>query len=224
MRRSAFVAAVLLAIPGLAVHGQEKVVSPNLSKIADEASWRLYNASAEAVKVDGKEAARVARKGTDTGRVGLALPIGVELATGTIEVELKGKNVKQRSFLGVAFNVVNETTFEAVYFRPFNFKAQDVFQGRAVQYIAWPEHTWAKLRESRPRKFEGPINPPPDPDGWFRARIEVGEKQVRVFVNKAAEPCLTVERLAKGGKSRPVGLFVEIDEGMYANLRVRPDR
>jgi hypothetical protein len=215
-------ALTLLAAPGF---GQEKVFTPDLSKIKDGASWTIYNATAEAVEADGKKAVRLKSKGDSAdGIIGLALPAGVDFTTGTIEVELKGKNVRQESFVGISFNVVDDKRFEAVYFRPFNFKAQDVFKGRAVQYIAWPAYTWEKLRESQPGKFEAPINPVPEPDGWFRARIEVGEKQVRVFVNGAQEPCLTVDRLTESGKSRRAGLFVDVSDGLYANLHIRPSK
>jgi hypothetical protein len=212
-------------VEGTAPDKQEKAVTPDLSKITDEASWKIYNASAEVSLADSKKAARLKAKGDSAqGIVGLALPRGVEFATGAIEIELKGMGAKQRSFLGVAFNVADEKTFEAVYFRPFNFKAEDEFKGRAVQYIAWPEHTWNQLRKDKPGRFEGRISPVPDPDGWFRARIEVGEKQVRVFVNEGKEPCLTVDRLAEGGKGRPVGLFVDTAEGLYNNLRITPTK
>jgi hypothetical protein len=145
----------------------------------------------------------------------------VEFTSGVIEIDLKGKSVRP-SFLGVAFNVTNEKTFEAVYFRPFNLKADGVFKNRAVQYIAWPDHTWDKLRKSRPGKFEGAVSSAPDPDGWFHARVEVGEKHVRVYVNDAKEPCLTVDRLAAVRKARALGLLVDTGDGLYARLKVIP--
>jgi hypothetical protein len=223
MRASCLLAAALFTLSVTPGFGQEKVFTPDLSKIKDRASWTIYNATAEAVQADGKKAVRLKSKGDSAeGIIGLALPAGVDFTTGTIEVELKGKNVRQESFVGVSFNVVDDKTFEAVYFRPFNFKAQGEFKGRAVQYISWPAHTWEKLRESQPGKFEAPINPVPEPDGWFRARIEVGEKQVRVFVNGAQKPCLTVNRLTASGKSRRAGLFVDVSDGLYANLKIRP--
>lgn len=219
---SAVVLFVMSMSPG---YGQVKIIHPDLGKIADGASWKILNASGEAVEVDEKKAVRLkAKSNSADGVVGLALPAGVEFTTGTLEIQLKGKNVKQESFLGVAFNVADEKTFEAVYFRPFNFKAEGAFKTRAVQYIAWPENTWEKLRKDKPGKFEGPVNPVPDPDGWFRARIEVGAKQVRVFVNEAKEPCLTVDRLAESGKSQPVGLFVDVADGLYARLRITPTK
>ena len=60
----------------------------------------------------------------------------------------------------------------------------------------------------------------PDPEKWFHARIEVDKKQVRVFVNGAKEPCLKVDRLAESEKPRPLGLFVDTGDGLYANLKV----
>src|SRR5215831_5678887 len=53
----------------------------------------------------------------------------------TIDVDLRGKDVLQQSFLGVAFHGVDEKTFDDVYFRPFNFKAADpARKSHAVQY------------------------------------------------------------------------------------------
>jgi hypothetical protein len=180
--------------------------------------------SAEVIQDEGEKAARLKAKGDSAqGIVGLALPRGVQFATGTIEIDLKGKSVRP-SFVGVAFNVADEKTFEAIYFRPFNFKAEGEFKSRSVQYIAWPEHPWDQLRKDRPGQFEGPISPVPEPDGWFRARIEVSAKQVQVFVNGAKESCLTVDRLARSEKVRPVGLFVDTADGFYRNIRITPAR
>ncbi|HBL30854.1 MAG TPA: hypothetical protein DD490_28800 [Acidobacteria bacterium] len=215
---------VLFLLLAAAGQGQPRVVTPDLSTINDGASWTLHDATAEAVEVDGRKAVRLRSKGDSAdGIIGIAVFNGFELTTGTIEIELKGKNVRQESFVGVAFNVAGAKTFEAVYFRPFNFRAEGVFKGRAVQYVSWPANTWEKLRESQPGVFEAPVQPVPDPDGWFRARIEIGEKQVRVFVESAAEPSLTVERLAEGGKGRPVGLFVDVSDGLYAHFKVSAD-
>ena len=205
--------------------GQEKEIAPSLAKITDTKIWKVSNATAETVEIDGKRAAHLKAKGDSANRIaGLALPVGVEFTTGVIELDLKGKNAPQGSFLGVVFNVVDEKTFEGIYFRPFNFKADEPARNRAVQYIAWPENTWEKLRKDKPGQFENTVNPVPDPDGWFHARIKVADKQVRVFVNDSKEPCLTVNRLAEGGMNRPVGLFVDVAEGLYANLKITPSK
>jgi hypothetical protein len=203
---------------------QPRPAVADLAAIADGTAWKVSNATPEAVLVDGRRAARLTAAGDSAnGIVGLALPVGIAFDTGVIEVDLKGKNVRQRSFLGIAFNVVDDRTFEGVYFRPFNFKAEPPVDGRSVQYIAWPEHTWERLRKERPGQFEKPVRPVPDPDGWFHARIIVTGSEVCVFVNDAREPSLVVARLARGGVKRPMGLFVDSADGDYANLTVTPD-
>ena len=218
--------AVALTCFGLThASAQENPDIPNLAAVADANSWRLIHATAESVELDGKRAVRLTAAGDSAnGIVGLALPVGLSFATGTIEIDLKGKNVRQRSFLGVAFNVTDEKTFEAVYFRPFNFKAEEPMRSRAVQYIAWPGNTWEHLRSSAPGRFEHPVNPVPDPDSWFHAKIEVTDSQVRVFVNEAKEPSLVTSRLMIGGNRRPAGLFVDSADGVYANFKVTPQQ
>ena len=211
---------VLLAVCLSQSYAQENAISPDLTRIADGKAWSLHNATAEAVAVDGKSGVRLKAKADSiTGIAGLVLPEGVEFTVGVIEIDLKGKSVRP-SFVGIAFNVADEKTFEAVYFRPFNFKADGEFKSRAVQYVAWPEHPWNELRKNRPGKFEGQVNSVSDPNGWFHARIVIETKQVRVYVNEAKEPCLIVDRLAEGGKSRQVGLFVDTGDGLYANLKI----
>jgi hypothetical protein len=216
---------LLFVVQPPAASGQGKTIVPDMAKIGDGAVWSIDHADVETLETAGRRAVRLTAHGDSAnGIVGLALVRGMLFATGTVEVDLKGKNVRQRSFLGIAFNVADQNTFEAVYFRPFNFRADGEFKGRAVQYIAWPANTWEKLRKERPGTFESPISPVPDPDGWFHARIEVGAKQVRVYVNEASEPCLTVDRLSGVGKDPRLGLFVDSADGEYANLKITPTK
>jgi hypothetical protein len=224
MRNSWRVLVFLLVVPPGQCCGREQAVSPDLGKIAGGKGWTAHNATAEALEVEGKSAVRLkATADSATGIAGLVIADGVEFTTGVIEIDLKGRTIRP-SFLGVAFNAADEKTFEAVYFRPFNFNAGGEFKSRAVQYIAWPEHTWEELRRNRPGKFEGPVSSVPKGDKWFHARIVVETKRVRVYVNGTKEPCLTVERLAEGRTGRAVGLFVDSGDGLYANLKFVPTK
>jgi len=219
--KATLLAAMFAILPLPKLHAAGKPHAPDLSTITQASSWRVTHAKAEREDVDGKRAVRLVADGDSAaGHVGLAVPEGIVFATGTIEIDLKGKNVRQRSFLGVAFNVVDERTFEAVYFRPFNFSAEAPRNRRSVQYIAWPEHTWEHLRTTTPGVYEHVVDPVPDPDGWFHARIEVDATSVRVFVNEAKAPSLVVKRLSAGETARPIGLFVDTSDGHYANLAV----
>lgn len=127
---------------------------------------------------------------------GIAWLKDVIFSTGTIQIDLHGQDVFQRSFLGVAFHGVNDSTYEAVYFRPFNFLTQDTVRKiHAVQYISHPGFTWRILRTEKNGIYEKALVNPPFPDKWFRARIVVDCKTVAVFVNNDQSPSLVIEQL-----------------------------
>jgi hypothetical protein len=219
----AIAGAVVILIGCAGTPAQRQPIVPDLAQIPAARTWTVINIDAENVEVDGRRAVHlVSRADSANGIVGLALVDGLEFSTGVIDVDLKGKSIRGNSFLGVAFNVADDKTFESVYFRPFNFKADPPFRDRAVQYIAWPAYTWEKLRKERTGEFESAIHPLPDPDRWFHARVEVGPRQVRVFVDGAQEPTLVTTRLAENGKGRRAGLFVDSADGFYANLKFTP--
>lgn len=71
-----------------------------------------------------------------------------------------------------------------------------------------------------PGKYENCVDPVPDPDGWFHAKIVVNAKKVLVFVNNASRPSLEVEKLTnttKGGVALWVG---NNSGGSFANLTI----
>ena len=147
----------------------------------------------------------------------------VQFANGTIELEILGKNVPQQSFVGVAFHGQDEKTFDAIYFRPFNFKAADpMARSHAVQYISHPVYTWDKLRSEHPGQYEHAIAPVPDPDAWFHARVVVTFPSVRVFVNNATAPTLEVTQLSER-RTGWVGVWVgNGSDGAFANVVLQP--
>jgi len=205
-------------------HAQDQVVTPDLAKIADGKIWKLAGAEAQFLQEDSRQAVHLQTKAKASDNVdhaAVALVEGLVFRQGTIEVDLKGRNKRQGSFLGVTFHGLDDKTFEAVYFRPFNFRADPPFRTRAVQYVSWPEHTWQSLREKTPGVYENAVNPVPDPDGWFHARIEVTSKNVSVFVNEAKEPSLVVQRLTDR-ETGGVGLWAGVYDGLFANLRITP--
>ena len=152
---------------------------------------------------------------------GLGILKEVKFETGTIEVELLGENNPGKSFIGIAFNIQDEETYEAVYFRPFNFVAtEQERKEHMVQYIHHPTNTWFKLREERTGEFENEISLPPDPDRWFRVKIVVSETRVQVYIKGVPEAVLQVDRLAGSG-SQKIGLWTgHGSSGRYRNLVV----
>ena len=148
----------------------------------------------------------------------------IQFTDGVIEFDALGQSEPpQSNFLGVAFRLVDEATHDVVYFRPFNFRAEDPDRkSHAVQYVSHPLHRWWDLRENTPLKYEQPIEPAPDGDAWFHARIEVNWPWVRAYVNGATTPSLVVEGL---GTSQGVGVGLWVGPGRggyFANLTLTP--
>ncbi len=205
---------ILALCTALQLHAQ--ALKPDLQNISQ---WKVGNRSVESVYEDGKKAVRFNAAEGD----GYLILNEIEFSNGIIEFDVKGKNLVQQSFVGFAFHWQDEKTFDAVYFRPFNFVNPDTARrSRAVQYISMPAYPWEKLRETFPGKYENRVDPVPDPDGWFHAKIVVDGKHVSVFVNNASKPSLKVEKLTnttKGGVALWVG---NNSGGSFANVTITP--
>jgi hypothetical protein len=198
------------------VLGQKRAIEPDLAALAEGKGLKVFNLRLSVLS-DG------ARKGLHLSGGGVAYLEGREFADGAIEFDVRGKDVQQQSFVGVAFHGLDEKTYDAIYFRPFNFKAEDPARRlRAVQYVSHPTYTWDKLRTEHPGKYEQPANPVPDPNGWFHARVVVASLKVSVFINDAKEPCLVVNQLSDRKKGL-VGLFGwGPSGGDFANFKIVP--
>ena len=204
-----------LAIPPLLA--QESPIQPDLRKLAEGKGWKVVNRSVTAIEKDGQPSIRF----NDGIGIGLAWLEDFTFANGTIEFDVRGTNVFQHSFVGVAFHGTDDQTCDAVYFRPFNFKTEDGARRlRAVQSISHPTYTWSKLRQEQPGKFEKSVVPAPDPNGWFHVRVVVASPKVSVFVNDAKEACLVAERLSDRQSGR-IGFWVDTGGGEFANLKIQ---
>jgi hypothetical protein len=211
----------VLAISAVASGTQHNSAQPDLSKLLVGNTWKIHNRTATAINEPGKMGVRFDEREGD----GIAWIPGVKFSEGTIECDIRGKNVLQRSFVGIAFHGVDEKVFDAIYFRPFNFKSEDaVRRTHAVQYISHPAHTWSKLRSEFPLKYEQPVRPVPEPEDWFHARIVVAKGKVSVFVNDATEPSLVVEKLNARTEGM-IGFWVGTNSGGdFANLKITPNK
>ena len=221
MKRRRFVVSMGASVAGLYlvsnVAGQKKEFKPDLTKLAESKGLKHFNRTVSSFTDGTRKGVRLS-EGPGEGPAYLE---GFELANGTIEFDVRGKDVQQQSFVGVAFHGVDGATYDAVYFRPFNFKAEDPARRvRAVQYISQPTYTWQKLRAEHPGQYEKPVSPVPDPNGWFHVRVVVASPKVSVFVDGAKEPSLLVDQLSDRRRGL-VGLWVgNASGGDFANLTV----
>jgi hypothetical protein len=211
-------------VAGLPARAQQKAIRPDLKALADGKTTTIpADVTLKWVEdARGIAALKVQSKKDDT----VILLDRVEFTNGVIEFDALGKSEPPGSnFLGFAFRVVDAKTHDAVYFRPFNFRAEEA--GRkvhAVQYVSHPKYRWQVLRKDTPGQYEKPIVPAPDGDAWFHVRIVIEKPKVRVYVNDGKEPSLVVEELSdrKGGG---VGLWVGPGQGGYlANLKITPSK
>jgi hypothetical protein len=180
--------------------------------------WKYYNREAAFIMKDPGKIYSVtlnAKQGE-----GLAIYQDLEFENGTIEFDVKGKDVLQQSFVGVAFHIQNDSTYNAVYFRPFNFKKPER-TSHSVQYVSHPKFTWQKLRSEFPEQYEKTVIPVPNPDEFFHARIEVKWPVVKVFVENSEIPSLEVKMLSSFKKGK-IGLWVgNGSDGSFKNLKIR---
>ena len=192
--------------------------APVLSAVSAPTGWQAFNRAAQFVEEGTRRVVRVDARPND----GVIWVEGSDLKEGSILLELRGTNAPQQSFLGVAFRGADDTNYDAVYFRPFNFQAADPARQRAVQYVSHPEYPWMKLRTDSPGKYEQPVSPVPDPNGWFRARIQIDGDDIKVFVNDSPTPALSVTALSKRQNGK-VGFWVGNNSGGdFASLRLLP--
>ena len=152
---------------------------------------------------------------------GIAWIEGTDFANGTIEVDVRGRDVFQQSFLGIAFHGKDDNTYETVYLRPFNFRSDDPARHQhAVQYISMPDYDWPRLRKEFPEEFENPVDASVAPTDWVPLKIVVNEKTVQIYVGAVKTPTLEVRKLGQLDRGL-IGLWTgNNSDGDFANLRV----
>ena len=207
MHKAAFV--VLFAASGVA--GQQRILEPKDLAVFNRGASSLTDGTRKGVRLNEQPGE------------GVAYLRGIEFSNGTIEFDVRGKDVQGQSFVGLAFHGVDSTTYDAIYFRPFNFKTEEPARhSHAVQYISQPAYPWQKLRAERPGVFEQPVSPAPDPNAWFHVRVVVASPKVSVFVGDAKQPSLVVNQLSDRTKGL-VGLWVGNNSGGdFADFKIIP--
>lgn len=209
------IATLLAVFATMAAYGSEaRAQGVRVPSIA-----RTVNRTHTVVQESGRPIVRLDAKPGD----GFAVVQGLTFDEGTIDLDVRGEDVQQQSFVGVAYAVQNDSTYEAVYLRPFNFRTPDTARAkRAVQYVSHPAWPWPRLRAESPGKYEQPVRPIPDPTGWVPLRLVITRSQVSVYANGGAEPDLVVTRLGDA-KPGPIAFWVgNNSRGDFANLVVTP--
>ena len=106
---------LLFVLTFITCQAHSQTIKPD---VQDTSKWTIVNRSAEIINEGGKKAIRFNQ--VENG--GFMILKDVQFSNGTIEFDVKGKNILQQSFVGIAFHGQDLKTYDAVYFRPFNFK------------------------------------------------------------------------------------------------------
>jgi hypothetical protein len=203
----------------LSAMGQGNAVKYDLFNMAENSKLEVFNRKVSTFTENDKKGIRFSKNEND----GVAWLNGVEFSNGTVELDIRGKDVFQQSFVGIAFHGTDNKTFDAVYFRPFNFQSTDpVRKIHAVQYVAYPDYPWQLLRDKFNGKFEKAVIPSPNGTEWFHVKITIKYPVVTVFVNGNLEPSLTIEKLNTRTTGK-IGLWVgNNSDGDFADLQITP--
>jgi hypothetical protein len=189
---------------------QQSEIVPDLSKVKDTTLWNLDDR--ELLNDDPVHLSR----GEGDGILWLK---DLNFENGRIEFDVKGKDKRGESFVGLAFHGFDKNNFELIYFRPFNFKSEEK-KNNALQYVSLPDFTWQKLRKEHPGVYENAVSPVPDPNAWVHAKIVIDYPTVSFFVENSDVPSLTIEQLSDRKKGW-IGFWVGSNsEGEFKNLRI----
>lgn len=192
----------------------------------------LMGCNAQKLMTQTKENVRsVNRKVSFTGKAlelnaaeggGMAILENLSFENGTIQLDIKGENNPGESFVGVAFNIQNDTTYEAIYFRPFNFESPEkIRREHGIQYVFEPNYSWKKLRADNTGEFEAEFIDPPLPDEWFSISLTVENDKVLVKDGDSGKLLMQVKRLSTTSSDK-LGFWVgNNSKGSFKDFRIQ---
>lgn len=144
-----------------------------------------------------------------------------DFSDGSIEAEIKSEVDPQapdfaRGFVGFAFRVSGDR-FEKIYLRPTNGIADDqVRRNHSVQYAAYPDYRFDRLRKESPERYETAADIAPS--RWIHMKIEVSGTSAKLYLDHRSNPTLIVNDLKLGASQQgKVGLWIET--GTVAHFR-----
>ena len=196
---------------------QPKPEPINLRKLVSKNGIEVYNRELSLLKEGSYSGIRL----TKAYGEGIAWIKGVDFSNGIVEFDVRGEDVKQHSFVGIAFHGKDNETFDAIYLRPFQFReTNDVLRSHGIQYVSFPDYTWRVLREKFPNKYENAVEPAPDPNGWVHVRVVIQDATVKTYINDNSEPTLVVDKVTNL-KRGMIGFYVaDTSGGDFANLKI----
>ena len=197
--------------------------------LAAQSTDRLLgkNVSIKQTNYKARSAIQVVANAGAANATSYAVVKDVLFRDGTIGVDLAGLPAAgapgdARGFIGIAFRFQGDGSYEYIYLRPTNGRADDqVRRNHSTQYSSHPDFDFARSRREAPGKYESYVDL--QPGIWTKYKIEVEGRQARLYVNGAEQPCLIVNDLKHEPREGGVALWVgPATEGYFSNLKIAP--
>jgi hypothetical protein len=173
----------------------------------------------------GRSAIQVIAKPAAANATSYALVKDVSFRDGVIEVDLAGQPAAgafaaARGFIGIAFRIQGDGSYEYIYLRPTNGRADDqIRRNHSTQYSSYPDFDFARLRQEAPEKYESYVDL--QPGVWTKYKIAVEGRKARLYVHGAEQPCLIVNDLKLEPQDGGVALWVGPGtEGYFSDLKI----
>jgi hypothetical protein len=151
----------------------------------------------------------------------------LDIQNGIIEVKVLSRILfpprytRAQGFIGIAFRInTDNTSFESIYLRPNCGRSENqMARNHAVQYFAYPDFKFARLREESNGVFETYADI--GLDEWITMRIEFDGKRATLYLNDQRYPSFIVNEMKGKSGTGSIGLSVDIDtEGYFKDLRI----
>jgi len=218
MKKTRFLAVTIVAATSLILSAV-----PLTAQTADRLTGK--NVSIAQMNYKGRSAVQVLAAPAAANATSYAVVKNATFRDGTIEVDLAGQPAAgaaegARGFIGIAFRIQSDGSYEYIYLRPTNGRADDqVRRNHSTQYSADPDFDFARSRQEAPGKYESYVDL--QPGVWTKYKIEVDGRKARLYVNGAEQPCLIVNDLKHEPREGGVALWVGPGtEGYFSNLKI----
>ncbi|MDX5628585.1 MULTISPECIES: hypothetical protein [Pectobacteriaceae] len=146
----------------------------------------------------------------------------LDFGDGVVEVDVASQLVEKapayaRGFIGLTFRIDSDGRFESIYLRPTNSIAEDqVRRNHSVQYVAYPDYKFDRLRQESPEKYESYAEL--GMERWIHMKIVVTGQKAVLYLDRKTTPSLIVNDLKLGANQRG-GVGVWLESGTVAFFR-----
>ena len=151
----------------------------------------------------------------------------IKFSNGIIEVKVLSRLLSNapdfsRGFIGIAFHINEDNSqFECIYLRPTNARAElQIRRNHSIQYFAYPEYKFQKLREEYPCAYETYADL--TLNEWISLRLVINGEKARLYINNNKQPSLVINDLKfYNNHESTMGLFVDVGtEAFFKDLKI----